>query len=343
MRLTPCWSFAASLGLLVTAAACGGEVESNPVDAAPAIDAAVCGDGLLGGTEACDDGNTDDTDGCIACAFATCGDGHVRRGVEACDDTTAACVRCTTCAGVADPATGHCYTVVPALNQRPAAEAACVAGGGHLLALDGAGEWAVVAPLWTAPFDPAWIGLTRAVDGQNQWKWENGAALAGPTWNPGEPNDSGGIEDCVEAGGAAGGWNDLACTQTRRALCEAPGWVTDPASNHAYRTFYGLRTHPEAIADCAAVGAHLATITSDAEQAFVATLAGREIWIGLFQGPSEGSWFWSTGERFDFHAWGPNQPDDFQANEDCVHLQAGTGLWNDRDCTARLPYLCEVN
>lgn len=334
--------FAASL-VLVLAPACGGDDGAKPVDA-PVIDADVCGDGLVGATEQCDDGNTDDTDGCISCAFATCGDGHVRRGVELCDDNGAACVRCTTCTGIADPATGHCYTLIDAPTPRAAAEAACTATGGHLIVLDGASEWAVVAPLWTAPYAATWIGLTRAAAGQNQWAWETGPRLGTGTWNAGEPNNSGGAEDCVQAGAMTGGWNDIACAATGRALCERPTWVLDPATNHAYRAFYALRTQPEAIADCAAIGAHLVTITSAEEQAFItATLAGRDTWIGLFQGPTEGPWFWSTGERFDFQAWDTNQPDDFQGNEDCAHLRAGTGAWNDRDCTTHLPFLCEIN
>jgi hypothetical protein len=165
-----------------------------------------------------------------------------------------------------------------------------------------------------------WLGLTRAVDGQNQWRWEPGALLVGAaTWNPGEPNDSGGNEDCVEVGGMTGGWNDLACNQTRRALCERPAWTIDPATNRAYRVFFALRTHAEAIGDCAAVGAHLVTITSADEQAFVAALVGRDAWLGGFQGVGEGTWFWSTGERFDYTNWGPNQPDDAGGNEDCAH------------------------
>ena len=338
-------SSSASLSLtLLVGLGCGGKLDGDAVDAAPAIDAAVCGDGLVGGSEQCDDGNADDTDGCVSCAFASCGDGHLRAGVEACDDDSATCVRCATCTGVADPATGHCYTLVETTRARAAAQADCAAGGGHLVALDRPGEWAVVAPLWTSPFAATWIGLVRAVDGQNQWAWESGAPyeVAAASWNPGEPNDSGGTEDCVEAGGAEGRWNDLACGNARRAICERPAWVIDPATNHAYRIVHGLRTHPEAIADCAALGGHLATITSEAEQAFVTTLAGRELWIGLFQGPTENDWFWSTGERFEFAAWAANQPDDFQGNEDCAQLWGG-GLWNDRACTSRLPYLCEID
>lgn len=45
-----------------------------------------CGDGVVDLTEACDDGNNDLTDACIECRAAFCGDGHVREGVELCDD-----------------------------------------------------------------------------------------------------------------------------------------------------------------------------------------------------------------------------------------------------------------
>lgn len=57
-----------------------------------------CGDGLVQGTEECDDDNNDDTDDCVSCVMATCGDGFVRAGVEECDDAndddTDACVSC---------------------------------------------------------------------------------------------------------------------------------------------------------------------------------------------------------------------------------------------------------
>ncbi len=49
---------------------------------------AVCGDGFVqSGVEGCDDGNLVQTDACInTCASATCGDGFVQAGVEECDD-----------------------------------------------------------------------------------------------------------------------------------------------------------------------------------------------------------------------------------------------------------------
>ncbi len=46
-----------------------------------------CGDGVVSLDEQCDDGNTDDDDDCPStCIPAACGDGFVRTGVEACDD-----------------------------------------------------------------------------------------------------------------------------------------------------------------------------------------------------------------------------------------------------------------
>jgi cysteine-rich repeat protein len=46
-----------------------------------------CGNGVLEGDEACDDGNDIDTDACTsACVSAVCGDGFVQDAVEECDD-----------------------------------------------------------------------------------------------------------------------------------------------------------------------------------------------------------------------------------------------------------------
>jgi cysteine-rich repeat protein len=51
------------------------------------IDPPVCGDGVLGPGEPCDDGNQDNGDAClVGCEPASCGDGFVHEGVEACDD-----------------------------------------------------------------------------------------------------------------------------------------------------------------------------------------------------------------------------------------------------------------
>jgi cysteine-rich repeat protein len=340
-----------SLPLLLALSACGGGSGEPPApdaaesDALPAPDAPpapACGDGHVDVGEACDDGNEADSDGCVACAFATCGDGAVRTGVEDCDDGSPDCVACARCAGFADPATGHCYTRFTAAQSRSNAAATCAVGGARLATIETEAEWLAIAPFWTAPFDTAWIGLIRNGDGVDSWLWETGALLDAPRWNGGEPNDANGNEDCVEVSGAEGRWNDLACDQTRQALCEREPWLVDPASHHAYRLMYRLRTWQEALNDCVALGGSLAAITTDAEQALLAPLATRDAWIGAFQGPNGGPFLWSTAEPFDYAHWGEGQPDDFGGTEDCASLRAD-GTWNDLGCAARLPYLCELD
>jgi MYXO-CTERM domain-containing protein len=51
------------------------------------IENEICGDGMISGGEACDDGNDDNTDECLdTCELASCGDGFVWTDEEACDD-----------------------------------------------------------------------------------------------------------------------------------------------------------------------------------------------------------------------------------------------------------------
>ena len=76
------------LAVLAACAACG-DSGSAPPDASttPPPDAEpfmLCGNGIVEGTETCDDGNEDDDDGCSSTCAAECGDGRVS-GAELCD------------------------------------------------------------------------------------------------------------------------------------------------------------------------------------------------------------------------------------------------------------------
>ncbi len=66
---------------------------------------------------------------------------------------------------------------------------------------------------------------------------------------------------------------------------------------------------------------HLATITSQEEQDFIATALMSDFknqwWIGAYQDKNDpsyyepdGAWKWANGEPWDFSAWGPNEPDE---------------------------------
>jgi ELWxxDGT repeat protein/cysteine-rich repeat protein len=80
---------------------------------------ATCGNGFTDPWEQCDDGNTDNTDGCTNnCMFNVCGDGFVETGVEECDDgntTDGDC--CSATCQLEAPGT-TCGTAIPPCGAR---------------------------------------------------------------------------------------------------------------------------------------------------------------------------------------------------------------------------------
>jgi cysteine-rich repeat protein len=57
-------------------------------DTSACVADAACGNGVIDGSEECDDGNNSNTDACLSnCRIADCGDGFTQIGVEQCDDT----------------------------------------------------------------------------------------------------------------------------------------------------------------------------------------------------------------------------------------------------------------
>lgn len=99
------------------------------------------------------------------------------------------------------------------------ARAFCQTRGSDLAVVDSAAKNA-----WLASLSPeaAWLGLSdSAIEGT--FAWVNGSAVGTSYWNDGEPNDSGGVEDCVgmfTSGDTAGKWNDFDCSATHAFFCE---------------------------------------------------------------------------------------------------------------------------
>jgi collectin sub-family protein 10 len=68
-----------------------------------------------------------------------------------------------------------------------------------------------------------------------------------------------------------------------------------------------------------------------------------EHWLGLSDREEEGRFVWSDGrslEETGLAPFAPGEPNDFGSGEDCVHT-VREGLWNDLDCGAALPFVCE--
>ncbi|MBX3199705.1 MAG: hypothetical protein KF894_16335 [Labilithrix sp.] len=96
--------------------------------------------------------------------------------------------------------------------------------------------------------------------------------------------------------------------------------------------------------DAVKAGGHLVTITSAAEEAFVAALIGSVPtamndtygpWIGAYQPPGDGGqepadgWVWVTGEPWAYTRWVDGEPNDTGGQEHYAHY-LGAG-WNDID------------
>lgn len=52
---------------------------------------------------------------------------------------------------------------------------------------------------------------------------------------------------------------------------------------------------------------------------------------------------WLSGEPWIFENWRRGEPSNHQGNEGCIETNFVTeGLWNDHQCSARKPFVCEI-
>lgn len=112
-------------------------------------------------------------------------------------------------------------------------------------------------------------------------------------------------------------------------------------NDHYYKTFdYGM-TWKNAKKYCEALGGHLAAITTEEEQQFIAESVEKKkknsYWLGGYK-KSNGEWAWITGETFSYTNWSSRQPDNYTAkSENALMMYRNTnpystsylGEWND--------------
>lgn len=101
-----------------------------------------------------------------------------------------------------------------------------------------------------------------------------------------------------------------------------------------------------------AMGGHLVTIHSEAENKLVVDLARAEgvqgsFWIGITDEVNEGHFVWVTGEPVTYTNWGPGNPNNYPwgpEGEDYGEIgwySDNPYLWNDRDGRDPLPFVVE--
>lgn len=102
------------------------------------------------------------------------------------------------------------------------AEAYCRELKGHLVTIhDRAEDIFVFLEANKHSHERWWIGLND-IHREGSFEWASGSPVHYTHWEPGEPNDAGGNEDCAQINRyhPSEGWNDEPCDQLLRFICE---------------------------------------------------------------------------------------------------------------------------
>jgi len=119
-----------------------------------------------------------------------------------------------------------------------------------------------------------------------------------------------------------------------------------PFAGHTYQILQGCGSWDACEAAAEALGGHLATLTSAAEDSLVnARFIGYgHFWIGATDVRKEGTFKWVTGERFHYTNWAPGQPDNQGGIQDCVQVwDSPPDSWDDLNCATSLAGVAEID
>lgn len=205
------------------------------------------------------------------------------------------------------------------------------AHGGRLAVIRNAAENAFVAQ----NFPGYRIGLTDA-SLEGTFVWTADAPYGYRNWLAGEPNNQGN-EDEVQVL-SDGTWNDVPAFLNSGYVVEFPKFtIVSPISGKVFVLGSPLLTMNMMRTEAAAMGAHLATFESEAEEdAIAAELRkvhpGLQFVVGLNDEALEGTFVWASGEALTYSRWGPGEPNDAGGEDHVVvTLLQNSTTWNDVD------------
>ncbi|XP_068609207.1 uncharacterized protein [Brachionichthys hirsutus] len=218
-----------------------------------------------------------------------------------------------------------------------------------------------------------WIGLKHSPT-EGGYSWSDGSPLSHTNWGPGEPNDHDGREECVElvtdANGTRSWWNDCHCDVHQDWVCMIakgqepvfppmtpppvpahdcgpnPGWRKNAGICYYHNDTDVVDFHT-ALERCWGEKASLVSILTGEEHAYVSSMVGTgelaEAWIGLTRvGITGGQYRWVDSSPVTYTHWGPGEPNNYNGEEMCVHMQRLRGNWNDVNCGwASAGYVCK--
>ncbi len=131
------------------------------------------------------------------------------------------------------------------------------------------------------------------------------------------------------------------------AIEGASCWVKQ-YSGHVYMACYKNNTNGFQAGEICVDwhGSHLVVLDNVEEEQFILANVSGPAYIGYTDVDQEGEWVWVQGEN-GYENWCPNQPDNWQNNEDCCMMKSNVGgetnCWNDITCEGSgNRFVCEI-
>ncbi|KAG7482415.1 hypothetical protein JOB18_020821 [Solea senegalensis] len=120
----------------------------------------------------------------------------------------------------------RCYHYVPKPMTWARAEKHCESIGGNLASIRNIMEYHDIQSLImksSYEYKEAWVGGSDAQE-NNQWLWSDGTPFHYVNWCPGEPNNYGGKQHCLQMNhGAEKCWDDYGCNARKPSVCSKKG------------------------------------------------------------------------------------------------------------------------
>ena len=204
--------------------------------------------------------------------------------------------------------------------------------------------------------DSWWIGLER---NESDWMWSHSDEALGDTdnWGVGESDGPG---DCVILGKSEDNfsWQSVPCNLTSPSLapvCQCPpgshcstshfplGCHQGYDEEECYSLITAARTWSQAEEYCGLHGGHLASVTSEEENAWLGSelMTYDSLWVGGKWINGTG-WSWTDGTEWDWTNWAGDQPK-LHYNPECALIYQTTHDWGSYYCDTEMSFLCKYS